>query len=130
MLGNSVTTRFRHRVTTRVSSRARACVRDAIMRSVQAGTTRTICQARLRSGAPCRQIVPRGGDSQEFCPTHAAMLAGGVSADALRAGKQPGGQRHKPPKAAARLVRAESNGDAPEANDGPLLEESAPAEGG
>src|SRR5262245_13864273 len=58
------------------------------------------------------------------------MLAGGVSADALRAGQQPGGQRHKPPKAAARLVRAQSNGDAPEANDGPRFEESAPAEGG
>lgn len=100
-----------------------------MMRSVSAETTRTICQARLRSGAPCRQIVPRGGDSDEFCPTRQKQLAEGVSAEALRAGKQPGGQRHRPPKAAARLVRAESKADVPETNGRPPVESDS-AQGG
>src|SRR5262245_57412218 len=58
------------------------------------------------------------------------MLAGGVSADALRAGKQPGGQRRKPPRASHASVRVDSEGDTAEANDGLSLAESAPDETG
>ena len=63
-----------------------------------------------------------------FCPAHAKQLAEGVSADALRAGKQPGGQRHKPPRASHTSARDQSGGDTAAANGAQPA--ASPAEGG